>query len=487
MAVVGPASIERDNYLRQLFLSFGHVVHLVQDMAQPEHTRNDQHLTGSNLLPGGGGTTAPSIWEAWGAENLVTKSKNGQTVSPVVSYDGYPTVVLPDYESYFHNEAGQGMSDFSNRNFVTQDTNYSDEDSPGRCYYHAAPRIADAARRVEKNVTYVYLDDQNKPVPITVDEEIYTSFPSDAYTGFQEQDPFHTYFSSLDLEAEKYGFPTFSLGDGSFLSRAAMLIPRAVGYSTGIINHFFRGKVNVAWKSVGNGVYEMTITNVSSEPIGPDARVEAVFRADPGYFDMAGTFLDTGAIVEDDLADLIPGFAGLAPGQSVTISGLQPPKLKPGDSLAQFERRVAIIGTLGSIPGEVVGLVQPPEAAAYKIEVDWSGEPLPILLGLELDQDGFGIAINVDYFTPSFPGTPRYEYITTTKPENPDRGPMSISLNPPKPGYRYEFYIVRSDRFPPLPINVKIYENGVLTEDRAMILSNPMPNPFYGWPIATFP
>jgi len=391
-SLIGPTEGAREVNLGRLFLSLGHLVHLVQDMAQPEHTRNDQHLSASNFLLGNG--TKASVWEVWGRDNLVTTKDpiTNQFTPPVVSYDGYPAVVLPDYTSYFHDAGGRGMADFSNLNFVTQDTNYSDEDLPGRCFYHPdSPRILNAARRVEKDVSYGLLDQNQQPFTITVDEEIYTSFPYDGYTGLQEQDPFHTYFSALDLETRKLGVPTYSLGDGSFLSRASMLIPRAVGYSVGIVNHFFRGNVGASWKEIGSGVYDMTITNRSSETIGPDARIEAVFRADVFYFGNNGSGYDTGRIVDEELADLVPGFAGLAPGESVIIHGLQPFGLKPGDELTKFERRIAITATLGNTPEEVIGLVQPPDAGKkLRVEITWAGATEPMSIFMEDGQEFLG-------------------------------------------------------------------------------------------------
>ncbi|MEO8033968.1 MAG: hypothetical protein ABI837_06005 [Acidobacteriota bacterium] len=43
--LAGTSRTERDVALYNTFDALGHVMHLVQDMAQPEHTRNDQHLT----------------------------------------------------------------------------------------------------------------------------------------------------------------------------------------------------------------------------------------------------------------------------------------------------------------------------------------------------------------------------------------------------------------------------------------------------------
>ena len=42
-----PAKADRDSKLATMFRTLGDVVHLVQDMAQPQHTRNDGHFTGS--------------------------------------------------------------------------------------------------------------------------------------------------------------------------------------------------------------------------------------------------------------------------------------------------------------------------------------------------------------------------------------------------------------------------------------------------------
>lgn len=149
--VIGSNPGERNLALQNLFIGLGHLVHLVQDMAQPEHTRNDQHLWAFQ-------DSEASIWEVWGDRNL----QNADTAP--VDFLGYPSVRLPDYASYFHTDhtengrrAGKGMADYSNRNFVTQDTNYHDEaewNCPGfsnewpKCARYVEPRIEEAARRV---------------------------------------------------------------------------------------------------------------------------------------------------------------------------------------------------------------------------------------------------------------------------------------------------------------------------------------------------
>jgi hypothetical protein len=368
-AILGPNAGTRDASMAELFTSFGHIIHLVQDMAQPEHTRNDQHLPLPNFVLQNG--YEASVWEVWGAENLVSKidPETKLTIDPVVSFDGYPTVRLPDYGSYFQTPEyptleRKGLANFSNRNFVTQDTNYGEGSPCGfnlpRCFKYSYPAIDDPGTTLRiETVDEVVLDDLGNQAIKTVDEAIYTSTVYDAYTGATDFDPFHTFHSFLDMETRKYGCPVYSLGDGSYLSRASMLIPRAVGYTAGFIEHFFRGRIDVAWKLANDGTWDMTLTNRSDEAIGADATVEAVYLAEPSYFG-GDSSDDTGFIINTGLAAAAPGFAGLASGESVTIHGVQPLGLKPGDALTKFERRVVVRGTLGYSENEVIGLIQPP-------------------------------------------------------------------------------------------------------------------------------
>jgi hypothetical protein len=366
-AVIGAGASTRSAAARDLFITLGHVVHLVQDMAQPEHTRNDQHLPGSNQMFQNG--TQASVWESWGGVNLVNAN------AAPVSFDGYPVVRLPDYRSFFHTSdmddgrgAGKGMADYSSLNFVTQDTNYHDEDPTwhcpltlpvsSKCFFHTEPRIEEAAPRTVTSHYAVKIGDATEVVE--VEEEIFTSFPRDHYLGTTQADPFHTHLSSLDLETMQFACDRlYSLSDGSYLSRASLLVPRAVGYSAGVIDHFFRGNIEASWKKMPEGGYELTVTNLSQEPIGADAGIRVVYRTTPVIPLPTGLDLDTAPVVHGELKELVPGFSGLAPGASVTIPNVTPLTLNVGEDITSFERRIVVTGTLGTEPDAVIGLVQP--------------------------------------------------------------------------------------------------------------------------------
>lgn len=363
-AVVGPNPGTRETNLKELFLTLGHVVHLVQDMAQPEHTRNDPHPTfGKKLDPIIAFLLAEkmtSLYEAWALNNVPG--------NPAIDFDSYPTVRLPDYLSYFRTTTGyRGLADFTNRNFLTQDTNYGDYSNRLQqpCFKFDEPKEINATPRLVWVRESVLRSDGVCCIYRDVEEGILTSQVHDGYTGTTEEDAYHAVVSALDLETRKYdpGARYFSLADNSYLRRATMLIPRAVGYSAGIMEHLFRGEIDASWKRSTStiGGYHLTITNKSAEALGSDATISAIYRATPAYFGRS-TSDDTGVILAArPISAFVPGFSGLPPGSSVVVPVHPYDQPAAGDSLLSFERRVVVRGTLGKERDAVIGLVQQPQ------------------------------------------------------------------------------------------------------------------------------
>ncbi len=95
---------DRNKYWATLFRALGDIVHLVEDMAQPQHTRNDPHAGkkfDSNFAPLG----HKSVYEAY----VEARATGGTLEVPGVfsiaanglTYDGYTTPRFTDYLSYF--------------------------------------------------------------------------------------------------------------------------------------------------------------------------------------------------------------------------------------------------------------------------------------------------------------------------------------------------------------------------------------------------
>jgi hypothetical protein len=339
-----------------LFTDLGHVVHLIQDMAQPQHVRNDTHLT----LEGFGFPGSPeytwSRYEMWCQLNA----------SGAAFYQGYPAVDLDDERSYWNAGDGRGLAEYANRNFVTEHTNYSDK----LCapFNYADPLLSAATPRDETHIVTTYTwDEANATLQVktgTYEDTVYTFPTFDRYLDQFTSNEQHTYYSYFDYELKKKeGERLYSLPEVALHRQASLLIPRAVGYSTGFLKHFFRGKIDAKWKKNADGTYDLTIINLSDEPI-ENAKVELSYRVP------AGTH---GAAPEEDLVPVelpssLSSSIDIAAGDSWTVFGITNVNgLTDSESLLSFEKRIVLTGFLGNEQGAVVGLIQPPQGS-LKVE-----------------------------------------------------------------------------------------------------------------------
>jgi hypothetical protein len=375
-AVLGGNAAIRAEAFRQFFLTLGHIVHLVQDMAQPEHTRNDQHRFG-NTMPNGE-CTPGSLYEAWTLRYLSESFPADSLPDRQNYFVGTEPTRLPSYAAYFSGN-GKGMADFANANFVTQDTNYNDEAESflsGRCVTFTKPSLQNAERRIEVVPETVVNDPCcGTPTIVSIPEYVYSAPAYDAYKDLAPIDRYHTHLSAIDHEIQQItqsdpiagGEGVFSLSSHSYQSRAAILLPRAVEYSAGLIDHLLRGQMLLTWQEAGGGAWNIAVTNHSAERIGADARLTIVYKADPAYFHSADGS-DTGLVFDDVLAGWIPGFAGIAPGETVVLQNILPAGLQPGDVLTDHERRSILTASLGDEPGAVIPLVQAPVGMEVQLE-----------------------------------------------------------------------------------------------------------------------
>jgi hypothetical protein len=96
-AVTKSTDVERKANLARMFRTLGNVMHVVQDMAQPQHTRNDSHA-----LPS-------SRYETYTDANRAK-----------LTYDGEEIPKYATAQEYFTN-----LAQFSNNNFVSAGTNFN--------------------------------------------------------------------------------------------------------------------------------------------------------------------------------------------------------------------------------------------------------------------------------------------------------------------------------------------------------------------------
>ena len=223
--LVAPSARERRKNLAKMFRSIGQVIHLVQDIGQPQHTRDDSHASGS-------------FYEAY------TDQQRGR-----LDYGGYGPVQITAPGDLWVTPDGKGLAQFSNANFVTAGTNLTGTRSGNALNVRPNPRFpspGDADVQVEKLQITDLLGPPGPDQPL-IGEIWFVSTPVlDRNTGLLTRNPRTSTYSIFDEDLSRAGFEwTFTLNRFNFDAAHGFLIPRAVGYSASLINHFFRGRIAI--------------------------------------------------------------------------------------------------------------------------------------------------------------------------------------------------------------------------------------------------
>jgi hypothetical protein len=260
-----PAERETESrkYWTTVFRILGDTLHLIQDSAQPQHTRNEGHGVGHAAEYERFIDARANGDSEFSYDDAVTGSGKSSTQLKALVFDPpYPVPTLPSFTDYWTTErgsaprtssttVGRGIADYSSRGFLTPgsglgNSNYPSP-SPNRANYaivSETPATADDCgflRPYQGNAPSVSWNYAKISVP---DNVAGTSAPIRMQTvGFLDK-----YLQSRLSITRHYGFNECTWND-----RAALLLPRAVAYSAGVINHFFRGKMEI--KLPPEGVY----------------------------------------------------------------------------------------------------------------------------------------------------------------------------------------------------------------------------------------
>jgi len=259
---------ERNKYWATTFRALGDIVHLIQDMGQPQHTRNDRHsgkyYDGSGVFEATLGHK--SVYEnyidarAKGAAFAIVSAANPANSSLVITsgltYSGYPIPSFDHGMDFFTthrsdgNQSGRGLADYSNRSFFSAGTNLGmssftapDNDSSN---YMTQQMTTDWQGNPLAGGGSVTLLKHDVPDPLN---------PSQAAAAV----PLTTVGVWDQFLKQQNYFPEYSLNVYNYDAMANLLIPRAVAYSAGFINYFFRARITIqSWI----GTYD----NISNQP-----------------------------------------------------------------------------------------------------------------------------------------------------------------------------------------------------------------------------
>jgi hypothetical protein len=250
---------ERNAYWATMFRAVGDVVHLLQDAGQPQHTRNDAH-SGLGCLPGtdtcvfGHASFAENYFAArtlqsgqFTLEEGLTATKPGQVISTSAAqlkYDGYAPPTFTHFSDYFStdtgggNASGKGLANYSNRGFFSFGTNIGNTDFPlpneSALTYSdiTGPTVKDMSGNVvaggKATITF-----RNGSVTDTVTGAVEPNVKLSTEGVFDQ------------FLIQKGQAPRYTLNYYNYDDQARLLIPRAVAYSAGLIDYFFRGQMEV--------------------------------------------------------------------------------------------------------------------------------------------------------------------------------------------------------------------------------------------------
>ncbi|WP_456415353.1 hypothetical protein [Thiolapillus sp.] len=268
------ASRENDRLLhwQTFFQTLGMVIHHVQDMAQPQHIRNDAHCDGEADGVDCYGFHNPSYYE---------KYTNARRAALLNSYSctSYPRSDLKHFakaRDFWVTTPGAnlGMAEFTNHNFVSAGTNFrkrggvvADGDYP-----QPDPQNGGSGVRTTHFDIRTLLSDPTFALPgemwflgtDVTDSYLNTTLPNERASSYSLWDDKLEHYNASYIVNRKYR--AFNLNRFNFEAGYEFLMPRAIAYSAGLIDYFFRGRMKVSENTyIGGDKIRITVTNTTAE------------------------------------------------------------------------------------------------------------------------------------------------------------------------------------------------------------------------------
>jgi len=235
-------------------------------MAQPQHVRNDVHLTvddrcsWSHIL-NNPFTADPSYYEAYTNDN-----RNSTFFARALNSLPYGPVRFDTARKYWTTGREEGIADFTNRNFLSKDTNFTlnadntvaQNSRYSRPFPNGVERTVSLQARLQQDGTCP------GPSPACLLQGDLTFYGTDIFDAFKNATTKNDEASTLSIFNEdlaKYNAKVvyadsddpfsvsyeyerlFTLNRFNFQAGYEHLIPKAVAYGAGLIDYFFRGRL----------------------------------------------------------------------------------------------------------------------------------------------------------------------------------------------------------------------------------------------------
>ncbi|MBL8520951.1 MAG: hypothetical protein JNK75_09790 [Betaproteobacteria bacterium] len=266
-ALTKSAKSERNENWGLTFQTVGHIVHHMQDMAQPQHTRNDQHCDIAPCeLTGALGGVKPS-YEKWTDIVGNTDDVQRQGYDPVYVSTGEKKFAKP-FEFWKHPATGVGIAEYSNRNFFTSGANVDSTEFllpvvlPGEVFKTpigvlCAEQLARGRSPCSGLSAGVLFGSMGFYRTLAVD-----NLRPDQTTANPRATTKSIYNEDLRLRgllgtSGAIGLAGYSVNRFTYESQNNFVLKRAVAYSAGMINYFFRGDIDFIEDLAEPGTYKI--------------------------------------------------------------------------------------------------------------------------------------------------------------------------------------------------------------------------------------
>jgi hypothetical protein len=362
--LVAETQTQRNEYFAKSLQALGQVLHLLQDMAVPAHVRND--FSQGHTVPLNGGP-----WILFGAgnpfEGYVKRNNDdpnlfNNAISP--GMDTFSLTDLWDTDRYDGTNPGidknlLGLAEYTQLNFASMTTVFTegfltDSDSGNDLFYYPFP--AKSGTNLEDFTTGNLLPEtvigkDNLPVTMYAIRK-FADHGGEEIAHFVKP----TYLSrdlaerSVDIYNERVYLLSFMLDDDCYKDYAALLIPRAIGYSAALLDYFFRGRMQVSVLPIFNnnqlGALQIKIRNETPDETIGQGEYKLICRYQNDRMEKTAESIawscvdgDCGAIPSGGEATIELYFNLL--GQTISIEDMRNPE-------AEIDCTLVFKGTLGA-------------------------------------------------------------------------------------------------------------------------------------------
>jgi hypothetical protein len=272
VALTGATATLRDRSLGATFEALGHVIHHIQDMAQPQHVRNDVHcdLEFSRWFSP---FPAPSLCVITLAYRPSAYEAFTKTRGINVPLTGYG---IADFGTFnaprkLWENGGAGIAEFASNNFVSIGTNfYATHGQVVTDTRHPKPSAGPFVTS-KRQITDPDLAGPQGPNQPLAGEIWFLGTPvKDEYRASTALNERTSTYSIFDAELRQEGLQSiYTLNRFNYAKANEFLLPRAAAYSTGLINYFFRGRIGIALPAQGvYGIVDHATTYAAGQGFG---------------------------------------------------------------------------------------------------------------------------------------------------------------------------------------------------------------------------